>query len=94
MLTLGNTKHTYYYYAYCHYNLGDHVLSGYYFNKFAYTFPNSKHVEESQYMSAYCQFLNSGDYLVEANVTARMLDNIPECSILYGNMLKLMQDCI
>jgi outer membrane protein assembly factor BamD len=49
----------YYYYAYCHYNLGDHVLAGYYFNKFSFTFPNSIHLEEAQYMSAYCQYLNS-----------------------------------
>ncbi len=38
----------------------------------------------------YCQFLNSGDYLSASDVTERMLSNMPECSILYGNMLKLM----
>lgn len=36
----------------------------------------------------YCQFLNSGDKLVANNVTERMLDNMPDCSILYGNMKK------
>lgn len=36
----------------------------------------------------YVQFLNSGDILVEANVTERMLQNMPECDIMYGNMLK------
>jgi glycosyltransferase involved in cell wall biosynthesis len=34
----------------------------------------------------YFLFLNSGDMLVANNVTERMLDNMPECSILYGNM--------
>ena len=38
----------------------------------------------------YCQFLNSGDYLVADDVTEQMLKDMPECSILYGNMLKLM----
>ena len=36
----------------------------------------------------YCQFLNSGDCLVANNVTELMLSDMPECSILYGNMLK------
>jgi len=52
-------EEVYYYYAYCHYNLGEQVLAGYYFNKFAITFPNSVHTEEARYMSAYCQYLNS-----------------------------------
>ena len=34
----------------------------------------------------YILFLNSGDMLVANNVTERMLDNMPECSILYGNI--------
>ena len=36
----------------------------------------------------YCQFINSGDCLVSNDVTEKMLTNMPECSILYGNMLK------
>lgn len=36
----------------------------------------------------YCQFLNSGDSLVSDDVTERMLSDMPDCSILYGNMLK------
>ena len=30
----------------------------------------------------YCQFLNSGDILVDNNVTERMLSDMPDCSIL------------
>ncbi len=37
----------------------------------------------------YCQFLNSGDWLVENDVTEKMLKAIPDCSIFYGNMLKV-----
>ena len=37
----------------------------------------------------YCQFLNSGDYLVGHDVTSRMLaDMPPACSILYGNKIR------
>ena len=37
----------------------------------------------------YLQFLNSGDSLVDKNVTERMLKDIPtDCNIFYGNMLK------
>jgi len=52
----------------------------------------------------YVQFLNSGDYLVANDVTARMLNflnrrnqelktnNEEEISIVYGNMLKVLKD--
>ena len=36
----------------------------------------------------YLQFLNSGDYLLAPNVTGRMLDNLPNCSIIYGNKIR------
>ena len=37
----------------------------------------------------YCQFLNSGDYLLTPYVTEHMLTNIPlNCSILYGNQIR------
>lgn len=38
----------------------------------------------------YCQFLNSGDYLANKDVTGKMLKDMPKCSILYGNMIKLL----
>lgn len=40
----------------------------------------------------YCQFLNSGDSLVSSDVTMRMLNNMPETSILYGNKLKVFSN--
>lgn len=37
----------------------------------------------------YCQFLNSGDYLLRQDVTERMLASLPpDCSILYGNKVR------
>ena len=40
----------------------------------------------------YIHFLNSGDALVSKDVTQRMLSDLPDCEIIYGNMIKLMPD--
>jgi glycosyltransferase involved in cell wall biosynthesis len=40
----------------------------------------------------FCQFLNSGDFLKDKDVTSRMLDHLGSESILYGNMIKLWPD--
>lgn len=36
----------------------------------------------------YCQFLNSGDYLINSSVTNQMLEDNFNSPIIYGNMLK------
>ena len=41
-----------------------------------------------QATGTYCQFLNSGDYLLTPNVTEQMLHDMPPCSILYGNKIR------
>ncbi|MGK0328122.1 MAG: glycosyltransferase involved in cell wall biosynthesis [Paraglaciecola sp.] len=38
----------------------------------------------------YLQFLNSGDVLLSANVTERMLLNLTDAAIIYGNKLKIL----
>ena len=40
----------------------------------------------------YIQFLNSGDRLVNSEVTSLMLDNLEDCTIVFGNMLKIMSN--
>lgn len=54
-----------YYYAYCHYNMGDYILAGYHFRTYVRMFPQSKHTEECAYMNAYCFSLNSPDYSLD-----------------------------
>jgi hypothetical protein len=39
----------------------------------------------------YCQFLNSGDWLVAPDVTERMIKDMPVCAINYGNMITLQK---
>lgn len=46
------------------------------------------HIAKGQY----CQFLNSGDWLLNPNVTSLMLTNLPDSNIIYGNMLKQMSN--
>lgn len=38
----------------------------------------------------YVQFINSGDWLVADDVIEKMLIALPDCSIFYGNMLKIL----
>lgn len=40
----------------------------------------------------FCQFLNSGDYLLSDTVIEKMLYQMPKCQIYYGNMLKVMSN--
>ncbi|MBL7883562.1 MAG: outer membrane protein assembly factor BamD [Bacteroidia bacterium] len=54
-----------YYYAYCHYNIGDYILAGYHFRNYSRVFQNGKHAEECAYMNAYCFYLNSPNYSLD-----------------------------
>lgn len=45
----------YYYLCYCHYNMQNYALAGYYFKNFTATYPLSKHAEECLFMSANCK---------------------------------------
>ncbi len=95
----------YYYYAYCNFNLGDQVLAGYYFKNFARTYPNSKHIEEAEYMSAYCQFLNSPEPELDQTYTHKALQEfqyfinkypnskyIPDCNKYVDRLRKKLED--
>ena len=58
----------YYYLAYTHYGLSENLVAGYHFRNFALTFPNSKHAEEMAYMNAYCYYLESPSYSLDASI--------------------------
>lgn len=92
-----------YYYAYCHYNLGDYLIAGYQFRTYVKNFPGSKHTEECAYMNAYCFSLNSPEYSLDQVDTKLAIkefqrfinqyptsDRIPKCNeILDGLRAKL-----
>ncbi len=66
----------YYHYNYCLYNEGEHILAGYHFKNFARTFPNSKHKVESEYMAAYCQYLNSPGPDLDQSYTRKAINEL------------------
>lgn len=66
----------YYMYAYCLYNQGEHILAGYHFQNFARTYPNSKHVEECEYMAAYCAYLNSPEPSLDQTYTYKAINSL------------------
>ncbi len=69
-------ENIYYYYCYCQYNEGHHVLAGYHFKNFARTYPNSTHKEEALFQSAYCQYLNSPEYSLDQSYTYKAIDEL------------------
>ncbi len=82
-----------YYRAKCHYNMEDYILAGYHFRNFASEFPNSNYVEEVEFLSAYCFYLDSPRYSLDQTNTYDAIDafqlfitrfpvsdKIPECN--------------
>ncbi|NJN33064.1 MAG: outer membrane protein assembly factor BamD [Saprospiraceae bacterium] len=63
-----------YKYGYTHYNLKSFVSASYYFKNFALTFANSKYREEAEYMSAYSEFLQSPNYKLDQENTAKAIE--------------------
>ncbi len=82
----------YYMYAYCLYNQGEHILAGYHFKNFARTYPNSKHVEECEYMSAYCQYLNSPEPSLDQTYTRKAINALQLFMNKYPNSDKI-EEC-
>lgn len=66
----------YYYYAYSHYGKGDYIIASYYFNNFTNTFPRSKYTEETMFMSAYCQYLDSPKHTLDQESTINAINGM------------------
>jgi len=64
----------YYYFAYCHFGLGDYLMARYHFKNFATTFKNSEYTEECQYMYAYCYYLSSPESSLDQSNTFKAID--------------------
>ena len=69
-------EEVYYYLAYTHYGLSENLVAGYHFRNFALTFPNSKHAEEMAYMNAYCYYLESPSYSLDASHTFEAINEL------------------
>ncbi len=66
----------YYRYAFCEYYLGDLILANYRFENFSRTYPNSKYLEECDYMAAYCSYLTSPRYSLDQTSTYEAIDEL------------------
>jgi outer membrane protein assembly factor BamD len=88
-----------YYSAYCNYGLQNHILAGFQFKSYYENFPTGQWAEESLYMYAYCQFLESQQYYLDQTDTYKGLDAlklfvsvypdskyIPECNTLMDKL--------
>lgn len=58
-----------YYQAYCYYEQGDWTLAGYYFQRFAKSYPTSRDAEEALFMSALCKYNLSPRYSLDQTTT-------------------------
>lgn len=64
----------YYYYTYSRYFLGELVSASYYFEDYGKRFPNSKHTEEFQYMTAKCYHLLSDPAPLDQKYTHKAIE--------------------
>lgn len=78
-----NAEEVNYYEAYCHYNLGEHLMASYLFDIYAQTYPNGKHTEECQYMTAYCLYLLSPIYKLDSKNTYKAINQLQLFTNLY-----------
>ena len=92
-----------YYFAYSHYSTGDYLMAAYLFNLYSNNYPRSIHAEECMYMSAYCYYLESPNYSLDATNNYKAIkelqnfinkyptsDKVEECNLLLDELqLKL-----
>ena len=63
----------YFNYANTHYNMGNYVLSAFYFSSFSETFPSSSRREDAAFMSAYSNYLLSPEPALDQAATKQAI---------------------
>ncbi len=74
-----------FYLARGHYNQGDYLLAGHYFNQFRRNFPRSVFTEEATYMYAYCYYRASPRPLLDQEPTRNAIAAFNEFFMRYPN---------
>lgn len=64
----------YYYYAYCRYFMNELVTAAFYFDDYSQKFPNSKHAEEFEFMTAKCYYQISDPHFLDQKYTYKAID--------------------
>jgi outer membrane protein assembly factor BamD len=64
----------YYKYAYCRYFLGELVTAAFYFEDYSQKYPQSKHAEEFEFMTAKCYYQISDPYNLDQKYTYKAIN--------------------
>lgn len=81
-----------YYSAYCNFGLRNYPLAGYQFKMYFENFPTGQWAEESLYMTAYCQFLESQSYYLDQTDTYKATEAIKLFVSVYPDS-KYINEC-
>jgi outer membrane protein assembly factor BamD len=82
-------EEVYYYYAFCQYAMDDYIMAAYHFKFFARNFPNSKHVQEAEFLAANCIYLESPEYSLDQTYTNKAIEEFQFFIDKYPGNIKL-----
>lgn len=75
----------YYRYAYSHFYLSEYILSAFYFENFANTFPNSQYRENAEFKAAYSNYMLSPTFRLDQEYTYKAIDGFQRFVNRYPN---------
>jgi len=78
-------------YANCHFAMKNYLLAGHYYRTFVQSYPTSKHLEESQFMAAYCSFKQSRNPRLDQTETYEALEAFQLFINLYPNSPRVLE---
>ncbi|MFT4521909.1 MAG: outer membrane protein assembly factor BamD [Bacteroidia bacterium] len=71
-----DAEEVYYLYSKTFYGMQDYIMAGYHFKNFTETYPYSKYVEESAFLSAKCEYHKALPYYLDQGNTRKAIDRI------------------
>jgi len=78
-----------YYTANCYFQLKDYHIASYYFNQYAQMYPRGEHAEESAFLGAYCNYLDSPRASLDQTSTYVALSELQAYIDMYPNSPKV-----
>ena len=81
----------YYRYAYSHFHLREYILSAFYFENFANTFPNSPNRENAEFKAAYSNYMLSPTFRLDQEYTHKAIDGFQRFVNRYPNSDRVLE---
>lgn len=78
-----------YYTANCYFQMKDYQIASYYYKQYAQTYPRGEHAEESAFLSAYCNYLESPRASLDQTNTYLALRELQSFIDLYPGSTKI-----